>query len=1328
MDTAFEKAVERFRGGLTKRQQEQFFGCKKQDVERIIQDIQSRHGAQKRLKSMRRVSKFIEAMSQLGQVIEVFLNVHNSVAFVWGPIKFILVVTLPGLTQYTTLYSKYPSIQNHLENYYLDVLEFNKNALEVFARPGWKSVFHSSWRTFRSQFGPILSNFKRHRQLLADEKTTALMSEVQDLHHHAEERFNSLESEITARHEREVEKEVAELEESRQRQRRIVQRKLDAPDSLKDHEHACGMREIGNSGDWIIRDSKYQKWAELDTYTSKWLYLNGIPGVGKTILASRIIDHLKGLQTKSKDSGRSFPVIYFYFKHLHEKKRQMSHLVLSLLSQLGDQDSTVLDLFYKEVCLLGQQQLSPQRLCELASTALRAQRRCFIVVDGLDECGRDPPDSTTREAVEVLKWFEDLMIPGEEATSETDNVCIRLLISGQRDGSIEQRLESVPSIQLEMAAGHGEDIKSYASVEARKICQQFSSSLDVEQDLVQKVVTRAKGMFLFAKVVLDNLSDQISAFDFEAEMRAENFPEGLDKAYERVVKRILKNRVKPERLAAQHILGWVICAQRPLRWREIQSRFCIDPSTETANAQKKPIKSCKRLCGSLVEVQTVEPIGGLKSEGEVEIEIVHPSAKEYLVHTGAICLATENAKMALFCTQYLTSTPFQISLESKIQTCALTGYYGFHDYAVAFWWHHVDKAVDISEDLPLETFRSVLKSVAKLLRKSQSKRENSRDDPGDLETIVKQFRELPRNSRDRQKVLGPLGIEISTGLVRDAIEALRSKEIHSNTIPLYGPIRYKCPKPWCQLFATGFVEAGQRKDHVNEHERPFRCDTEGCFQAEIGFSTGYGLRQHIKKHHTEPEIVLFPKSTRFPKPTDSRPDSRKDNPSIWATIRNDDLNGVKNWMATRKSAHEVMKTEFMAQTPLLIAVELRHLRICKYLLANGADVNYPHVFEDEYEYVLHAAVRQDDLNMTNLLLDQEILKGDLREQELTALQLAAKMGHHRLLASFKTKKPEFFDFTACLHQAVEHDRSDTVQELMKLKDDNIDLPLTPRLINNLGCVSDSMIRLLMSFSWQSGTTMTYEACRFGTNVGLIHRLLALSDDPIQLNQATLDVADARGFHSVVSAILASKNLPPSTKAHYSLSPGNLMGYHLDALRACLTDHPHLLTRADVNGTTLLHNAILAAKVEMVKLLLEMDVDVNARPKSYPHDWGPFFSLDATFFTPLVLALAFLDRWERDSSALICKHLAKDERVKLSFLSTSIAQKCLATALKHQDSELLLLLVKRDLLNLSSSVGRSPRRENVLATVLHRNAYTLMTLRGDEVAFGHMLRGFAKGVT
>jgi hypothetical protein len=107
------------------------------------------------------------------------------------------------------------------------------------------------------------------------------MSEVQTLHHHAEEKFQFLENEINARHARDSEKELAEIEETRYRQRRIVQRKLDAPDFHKDHEHASQMRQTSCSGDWILVDSRFQEWVELGTFSSKRFYLNGIPGAGE---------------------------------------------------------------------------------------------------------------------------------------------------------------------------------------------------------------------------------------------------------------------------------------------------------------------------------------------------------------------------------------------------------------------------------------------------------------------------------------------------------------------------------------------------------------------------------------------------------------------------------------------------------------------------------------------------------------------------------------------------------------------------------------------------------------------------------------------------------------------------------------------------------------------------------------------------------------------------------------------------------------------------------------------------------------------------------------
>lgn len=76
------------------------------------------------------------------------------------------------------------------------------------------------------------------------------------------------------------------------------------------------------------------------------------------------------------------------------------------------------------------------------------------------------------------------------------------------------------------------------------------------------------------------------------------------------------------------ILGWVVCSARPLRWREIQSRFCIDVEEGTCNFRNFRRHGCKRICSSLVDVTDCELFATLESEQTVNM--VHKTATEYV--------------------------------------------------------------------------------------------------------------------------------------------------------------------------------------------------------------------------------------------------------------------------------------------------------------------------------------------------------------------------------------------------------------------------------------------------------------------------------------------------------------------------------------------------------------------------------------------------------------------------------------------------------------------------------------------------------------------------
>lgn len=65
------------------------------------------------------------------------------------------------------------------------------------------------------------------------------------------------------------------------------------------------------------------------------------------------------------------------------------------------------------------------------------------------------------------------------------------------------------------------------------------------------------------------------------------------------------------------ILGWVACAPRPLRWREVQSAISINLEDESIDADKKLVDDPKALFSSFIEIQ---------SNGMVDL--VHGTARE----------------------------------------------------------------------------------------------------------------------------------------------------------------------------------------------------------------------------------------------------------------------------------------------------------------------------------------------------------------------------------------------------------------------------------------------------------------------------------------------------------------------------------------------------------------------------------------------------------------------------------------------------------------------------------------------------------------------------
>jgi molecular chaperone GrpE (heat shock protein) len=94
-EDTFEAILSDFKKRLTPKELEDFQITTLQDVRETALRIQRDQEIVKKMMNMTRIESFLEAMDQFSKVIEVFLNASMFVAFIWGPLKFILQVSHP---------------------------------------------------------------------------------------------------------------------------------------------------------------------------------------------------------------------------------------------------------------------------------------------------------------------------------------------------------------------------------------------------------------------------------------------------------------------------------------------------------------------------------------------------------------------------------------------------------------------------------------------------------------------------------------------------------------------------------------------------------------------------------------------------------------------------------------------------------------------------------------------------------------------------------------------------------------------------------------------------------------------------------------------------------------------------------------------------------------------------------------------------------------------------------------------------------------------------------------------------------------------------------
>lgn len=246
-----------------------------------------------------------------------------------------------------------------------------------------------------------------------------------------------------------------------------------------------------NTGSWFLKATT--KWRCGDR---RRLWCLGMPGAGKTILASQMIDSMGEILLTKKQR-----LCHFYFNYKDSSLQTVEYVYYSLFKQLLQQSRTIsghiksIREFYDNVRKRpGRERLRGILLDELSSCA-----ETWIVIDALDECREDGGDrdhliETLRRTPKSVKFL----------ITSRDTPVIRDTINCSNPA--ERNTDPDERRPLTISANE-EDVRCYVegrlggSAGFRRMVQRAPT---LQQEVIDKVSTSVKGMYVesFALVPL----------------------------------------------------------------------------------------------------------------------------------------------------------------------------------------------------------------------------------------------------------------------------------------------------------------------------------------------------------------------------------------------------------------------------------------------------------------------------------------------------------------------------------------------------------------------------------------------------------------------------------------------------------------------------------------------------------------------------------------------------------------------------------------------------------------------------------------------------------
>ncbi|KAJ7688188.1 ankyrin repeat-containing domain protein [Mycena rosella] len=381
------------------------------------------------------------------------------------------------------------------------------------------------------------------------------------------------------------------------------------------------------TGEWLLAEHQFQDW---ESGSGEILLCQGMPGAGKTVLASLVVHYLE-----PRALSHNIGLACIYLNHKETGTQTLTNLLGGLWRQLmlGKGISPTVHSLYGYHY---ERQTRPNldEFGKALNLAIAEYPKVYFVIDALDEYPEPLRHLLLKNLVTLVPH-------------------VNLLFTSRPHINLDSYFPHLQMLEIYATAG---DIHRYLDIQIQnsvRLSRHIRTQPALCEEISCKIIENAKGMFLLAKLHIECLTTKNTIKAVGEAMQ--NLPNDLQHTYDEAMARI-NHQTEEDKQLGLLVLTWVANAKRPLAVAELQDALAVEPESTSLNVENYlNIDIILSVCAGLITVDDTTST----------VRLIHYTTQNYLDSIQLAQFPMAQTIILSTCLTYLSFKEFDVLPESK---------------------------------------------------------------------------------------------------------------------------------------------------------------------------------------------------------------------------------------------------------------------------------------------------------------------------------------------------------------------------------------------------------------------------------------------------------------------------------------------------------------------------------------------------------------------------------------------------------------------------------------------------------------------------------------